>query len=252
MKREIRDLFYSVVTKKDYLRSNLGVDTLLLTAPHGGGIRPFNIPKRKYGQKLMDTYTRRLTDEIISIINLRPYYVIADIHRNRVDLNRNIEEACQGNTRAKKIWYDWDILIREYKYYILDYNRKGLHIDIHSHNNSNEFQLGYNLSARNYIRLCNGNNVRGSTLDSIENYNLRDMIFGSHSINNILISSGYKVFFPRGNETYFNGGRNIEVYSGNGLGSIQIECPVSVLRYDRKNVAKVLSKAIEIFMEEFL
>ena len=77
------------------------------------------------------------------------------------------------------------------------------------------------------------------------------VFFGPFSIKSSLEEYGYKVLFPKGNEEYFNGGRNIEVFSGGGLGSIQIEVPVQVLKRDLTSVAYCLYDSIETFRKEF-
>lgn len=251
MKREVRDIFYSIAPKNEYIQSGAGSINLLLTAPHGGGMRPVSIPKRKYGKMKMDTYSRRLTRKLLELYDYMPYYVIADIHRSRVDLNRDMDVATQGNEKAEKIWYDWNNIIEQYKRDILIKNKKALYIDIHSKGEDDYFELGYNLSAYSYRRVFANELIKGSTLDSLEHY-LKHMLFGSNSLEYNLKSCGYKVLYPQGDEEYFNGGRDIETFSGNGLGGIQVEVPVSVLKKDLDGVAICLYNAIEIFRERFV
>lgn len=246
----IGDLFYSAIPKSSYLRTNIGNTNLILTAPHGGNIKPFYFPGRKYGNKSQDTYTRRLTEKILSILDIKPYYILADIHRSRVDLNRDIVEGCQGNYRAEKIWNSWDKILQRFTNEIVHKYNKGLYIDIHSHNNGDYFQLGYGLSASQYIRLYDEMNVEGSSLDSLD-YDLREVVFGNYSIKSSLEDYGYEVFFPSRDESYFSGGRNVEVYSGSGIGAIQIECPVSIIKYELDWVAFTLAKSIVRFQEKF-
>ena len=57
---------------------------------------------------------------------------------------------------------------------------------------------------------------------------------------------------PKGDEMYFNGGRDVEKFSCNGLGAIQIESPTSVLKKDLEGVAVALFDAISTFKERFV
>lgn len=252
MNRELRDAYYSVIHPNNYIQisdSNLNV---IITAPHGGGFKPFDIPKRKSGVLVQDTYTRRLAHKIISLFCEKPKYLIADIHRSKIDLNRNRFFCCDNNPQTLPIWKSWNNTLAWFKNDIVCTSKKGLLIDIHSHNDGNYFELGYNLSASAYRRLfeekCSGG---FSTLDSL-GYPQYDMIFGEFSFKRFLECCGYSILFPKGGEAYFNGGYNIEKFSGDGLGAIQIEVPVSELKKDLDHIALCLYNAISIFKERFV
>lgn len=248
------DVLYSLFPNGKYLTYSSGSTNILLTAPHGGGIKPRDIPKRKYGKVWKDTYTRRLIEKTVKYLSpVKAFYVYSDIHRSKVDLNRDIVEAAQGNKKAEKIWRDWNTLVKYYQRSIIKKFGSGLYIDIHSHNDNDCFQLGYDISAKEYIKLFStGNTNSKTTVDSLGRYQLFDALFGEHSFHNQLKFYGYKPFLPTGDEGYFNGGRNIEVYSGNGISSIQIECPVSVLKYELDSVAMALSEIIIKFRDTFI
>lgn len=254
MIREIRDLFYSIkVPSNRYLQYLEGNTNIILTAPHGGGMKPVQIPKRKTGTSTMDTYTRRLTNMIYSLFHDddKPDTLIADIHRSRVDLNRYLFSATDGNKKAIDIWKDWDISISSIKSFLRKRFNNIIYVDIHSHNDGNYFELGYNLNAFDYLALeRNGKTTKQTTMDSISG-SVYDKLFGDYSIKKGLEWYGYEVFRPSGDEVYFNGGRNVEVYSGFGVGGIQIECPVSILKNDLESVAYSIKDCITTFRNEF-
>ena len=83
--RKFTDLLGSITGKSSYINYDIGEIPLILTNPHGGGVKPFFIPNRKYGKTLQDTYTRRLTYKILDLMNYTPYYLLSDIHRVKVD-----------------------------------------------------------------------------------------------------------------------------------------------------------------------
>ena len=57
---------------------------------------------------------------------------------------------------------------------------------------------------------------------------------------------------PDGHEVYFNGGRDVEVFSGNGISAIQIECPVSILKKELDYVARALANIISDFRDTYV
>lgn len=252
MQTKIRDVFYSVIPTT-YIRYG-GWDTdLIITAPHGGGIRPLEIPRRRHGISFQDTYTRRITEDLLKLYPgvHKPHYVIADIHRSGVDLNRNVIEGAGHSVKAEIIWKTWHSLIQKYVRNDRKRFSKVLYVDIHSHNNNNSFQLGYNLDAARYLELKTMGKTRAvSTLDSL-GFSKYEMIFGEHSFKRSLEDKGFSVYNPIGGEAYFNGGYNIETYSGNGVGGIQIEIPVSSAVTDYKETVMALKYAIERFRNAF-
>lgn len=251
MNREVRDLVYSVLPSEYLQFRNIG-SALVLSAPHGGGMKPFSFPRRKYGTLGMDTYTRRITSGLVKASNIPLSYIISDIHRSKVDFNRDIDEGAQGNKKAEELWNLWNTTLGELCKSAVQTNGKALYIDIHSHNDSNKFELGYNLGAKDYVKLMNTGRTRASTtLDSLGK-DKWGMLFGEYSIKSSLEAFGYKTLIPTGKDVYFNGGRNIETFSGKGVGAIQIEVPVSIAKIEMPKLLYVLRFSIARFMKEFV
>lgn len=251
MNRTIKSIIGSVLPLP-YIEVTFGDINLVLSAPHGGMAKPLSIPRRKYGKTAMDTYTRRITNTLRdSYTGDRPSTVVANIHRSRVDFNRTMEEATQGSKRAINLWLDWNYNLRHIFNGLLRTHKKILYVDIHSHNDSDEFELGYNLNSPHYLELENtGTTKKHTSIDSLS-HNKYDMIFGEYSMKNSLELYGYKVLRPDEDNVYFNGGRNIEVFSGEGVGAIQIEVPVSVVKKDFNFTIYALKFAIETFRKHF-
>lgn len=248
----IRDVFNSVIPIT-YLRYGGFNTDVIITAPHGGGIKPLSIPRRKYGISTQDTYTRRITEDLLKLYGeTKPHHIIADIHRSRVDLNRDVMQGAENNYRAEAIWKMWHSLLQKY----ITNSRKRfdriLYVDIHSHNNNNSFQLGYNLEASRYLELKTMKKTRAvSTFDSL-GFDKYEMVFGESSFKVSLENMGFSVYNPIGGETYFNGGYNIETYSGGGVGGIQIEVPVSAAETYYMDTVRALKYSIERFRSAFI
>lgn len=252
-RKDFVDIARSILPQSGYIDYQEGMSNILISAPHGGGIKPLGIPSRKQGTLVRDSYTRRLAYSISNLLELPPYYCIADIHRSRVDLNRPIEEGAGGNYRASNIWLEWNDILHNYTGDIISNSKTGLFIDIHSHNNSHEFQLGYNIPTKEYLELETSKKLRvSSTISSLRRQSLHEMLYGECSISNSLKERGYSVYRPKKNEQYFNGGYNVENFSGKGIGAIQIEVPVVMLGRDLDRVARALAYSIELFVQRFV
>lgn len=244
----LRELFYSIVPKRDYLIAGRGDSNLIITAPHGGNLKPRHIPSRTQGKLQKDSYSLSLAQEVIHQLNVRPSYVLSEIHRSKVDLNREVVEATEGNPEAIKVYNDWNITIRTYKQLMLQKKGRGLLVDIHSNNDADYIQLGYGISAKSYNRIANGGLASGTTLDSLGG-GLRRKMFGPNSIKTSLEYAGYRIPNPVNDAMYFNGGRTIEHFAGYGLGCVQVEVPTYMLKADKYRIALALSFAIEDFLK---
>lgn len=252
----LMDLYYSMFPDNSkYLTFREGNSNVILSAPHGGGIKPIDIPYRKYGNRSGDTFTRRLIQSLISALPDNPYYIYSDIHRSRVDLNREIEEGAQGNAKAEKIWNDWNNALTEFKEQVSFKYNKGLYIDIHSHNKSDKFEIGYGLNVQDYLAVRKNKPIYNkSTMYAAKKSGASEYfsLFGNTSFPHLLESYGYKVLVPTSEAGYLNGGRNIRKFKSNQIAAVQIECPMSVLEHDLDRVAMVLAIAIKSFKRKFL
>ncbi|MHA1617346.1 MAG: N-formylglutamate amidohydrolase [Candidatus Njordarchaeales archaeon] len=127
-----------------WLRGNC---SLLLTVPHGGYWRPVNIVKRR--EKEADEETQELVRELVKnfyeLSNgaFLPYVVLANLHRSRIDFNRDYE--IRETRIAKKYHNKIETFLRERNIFLL--------LDIHgmSEKNRHDIELG----------TCEGKTVKG-------------------------------------------------------------------------------------------
>jgi hypothetical protein len=241
--------------KKNYLIYNEGNIPLILSAPHTGTISPIHIPDRTEGVLVRDTYTKEILKNLVRYFDYHPYYIYSGIHRKKVDLNRDWKEATQGNGIAMTIWKTWHNIIGSFLEDSIKEFGRVLYIDLHSHNNADEFHLGYGLNKYEYRRLIYGEYVRKSSLFGLnpdERMADYDMIFRKGSFEDLLKGKGYKVHYPFTSEIYFGGGYNIERYSVNNVGAVQIEIPVSVAGQDVGKLSEDLGECINEFLAEFV
>lgn len=237
-----------------YLTYKRGGMNLILSAPHSGELSPKSIPARKTGQRLKDGYTDRIIKGLLEYFDWKPYYVYANIHRSRVDLNRDLEEAVEKSRRAKRIWYEWDTVLWNYVFQVSERYRKTLYVDIHSHNDSQQFHLGYGISKKKYMDIAarRYENIEETSLDAFSRSDEYDMLFGEGSVKYNLEKRGYKVHIPNEDDVYFSGGRNVRTYKNNKVGGIQLEIPTKVCDRDLNGIILCLGDCIQEFKDTYV
>lgn len=94
-----------------YIEIHPGDCPLIIAVPHGGLEEPDDIPDRTYGVFARDINTqdmaRRMAAEIFARSGKRPHMVFSLIHRRKLDPNRDIVEAAQGNANAETAWHEY-------------------------------------------------------------------------------------------------------------------------------------------------
>ena len=125
-----------------YIKLNKGSIPLIISVPHGGMLDCEEIPKRSTGIMGIDKGTIKLAEDLIKnlehlsttyfSIKKTPSYIISYVRRNKLDLNRNKNEAYSSDSSHAKILYQfYHSKIKE----LINYNLKkfnySLLIDIH-------------------------------------------------------------------------------------------------------------------------
>ena len=134
----------------EYKEGNVGI---VVAVPHGGNTDPFNIPNRRYGTFEGDDHTKELgevvTKAICNALLKCPHLVVSHLKRTKLDPNRDISEAAQGNPVAKEAWREYHGFIDEAK----QKERVGVVIDLHGQSHRrNSTELGYLLSTNQLNR----------------------------------------------------------------------------------------------------
>jgi N-formylglutamate amidohydrolase len=95
---------------QNYFQLERGDVPVLLSCPHGGFKKPLAIPNRKINS-LPDRNTLFFARRIIYLLktkNIKIYYILSKIHRNKIDLNRppgSFSAFDQNNSEAREIHY---------------------------------------------------------------------------------------------------------------------------------------------------
>lgn len=263
---------YPVGPFVEYLDGNI---PLIISVPHGGYDKPDHIPERE-GRvaRNQDIYTieiaRIIYEEIHHLTGSYPYIVINHLHRTRLDVNRDIQEAAGGNPEAEKVWHCYQSRLDSISTIMEARYGKGLFIDLHGHRHKIEhIELGYLMSAGelelddemlNSGLLNEFSSIR-SLLESNKNdLEPADLIRGNLSLGSILYRKGQAVVpctqspAPLPGEPYFRGGYNTTRHGsskGGSIDGIQIEMDLQT-RSDKlrqKKVAEDIAGSLIEFLE---
>ncbi|MEY4672541.1 MAG: hypothetical protein RL148_325 [Planctomycetota bacterium] len=229
----------------EYVVGNLPV---LVSAPHGGDLEPATIPDRTFGTTVKDTrtieLTREFSDRLAQRFGLRPHMVICHLARTKLDANREIVEAAQGNPVAEQAWNDFHQSCADARQAILAQWGFGIYIDLHGHGHPEGWvELGYALSSTqlnlpnstlNSPTYVNQSTIRSAA--SVPGIVFTDLLRGNLSLGAALEQGAYaSVPSPTnpgpGTGNYFSGGFNTVRYGsldGLPVDGLQIESPWSV------------------------
>jgi hypothetical protein len=138
--------------RNNYIEYRAGDLPLILTASHGGTLTPSEIPDRTYGTTTLDTNTRELAiacyNEIVARTGKRPHLILCHLRRTKLDANREIVEAAQGNSFAEQAWTEFHDYIAAARSTARSDHGFAHLIDLHGHGHDiDRLELGYGLGA---------------------------------------------------------------------------------------------------------
>lgn len=205
---------------------------VILTAPHGGGLKPGSIPDRTKeacgGTAVLvrDTNTAELVLVMRQSYHDRygtwPHVVINRLARVKFDANRPLEEAACGNAEAAKAFTAWHAAVDMAKAQVVKSSGRGWYMDIHGHGheiqrlelgylvkpadlNATDAELDANVGARDRVSIAAILKARGVSLS--------EALRGPASLGALYARAGFPSIpgdkDPRpGEAKYFNGGYN--------------------------------------------
>ena len=255
----------------EYIAGNLPI---IITSPHGGSLKPSSIPDRNCPdctyQK--DAYTQKLSRELKNAIYAKtgcyPHLIINLLHRIKLDANRNIGDAADGNIDAENAWAAYHEFIDSSKSQVNTFYNKGLYLDIHGHSHPiQRLELGYLVSKSTLQQsdtALNGittSSIKNLATSNLNNQTHSELLRGPKSFGTLCENRGYPSVpssntpFPLAGEVYFTGGYNTARHgssTGGSIDGIQIECNSSV-RFNaaaRKEFVDSLAEVILDYLGE--
>ncbi len=257
--------------RNDYVEYEVGELPVILSAPHGGVVRPSEIPERTFGVTARDRQTQPLTrvlaDEIERRSGKRPHVIISRLDRDRLDPNREIVEAAQGSPFAEQAWREFHGFIQEASADVEAQFTTGLYLDIHGHGHPiDRLELGYLLSSADLrvsdAELADDGRLEKSSLRTLAGsvpISFAELVRGPISLGGLMQARGYRsVPSPAdpnpGTDPFFSGGYNTREYGsrdGGGVSGIQIEHHFDGVRdtaENRQAYVEKLAEALEVFL----
>lgn len=265
-------------TAEDYVLLQQGNIPLIISVPHGGMEKPTVIPDRSCNDaiSIMDEFTIELSEEIMQAFakqGLKPYLIVNQLHRTKMDANRNRTEATCGNTLAGEVWDIFHNEIQRSKESVIAKFGRGLLLDLHGHGNTKQrVELGYLLYedelARSAAELNSEALINVSSLKNLARNNLtntahNNLLRGEGAFGSLLDKAGFNAVpsandpAPLPSDNYFSGGYITATHSSYARGTIdgiQVECNTLGLRdspQNRKEFAAVFTMASTTYLETF-
>lgn len=259
--------------RNEYVEYIAGDLPIVLSAPHGGYLKPAEIPDRTWGITGQDRRTQELARAISDAIHERTghyaHIIICHLHRSKLDANREIVEAAQGNSHARQAWYEYHDFIDSAKQTVAMSYGRGFYMDLHGH--GHEFQrleLGYLLSSSD-LSLSDGQLEQAVYIDKSSvrtlameaDVGFAALLRGSTSLGGLLAERGIPgvpspTYPDPGGLPYYNGGYNTRRHGsrdGGPISGVQIEAHWTGLRDDavnREAFAVALAESLELYLEQ--
>ncbi len=254
--------------ENEYVEFTVGALPLILSSPHGGALKPDSIPDRTRGYGVEDSDTQELTRLIASalqeVTGRGPHVVISRLHRSKLDPNRAVDEAANGNPDSEGAWREYHGFIESARQAVEDTWGRGLYLDIHGHGHRTPWvELGYGLMSSD----LNGDSdldpmsFTMRALADATSTPIAELVRGPASLGALLEQRGYRsVPSPGdpgpGSADYFNGGyssvRHGSLQAGS-IDSIQVEHPKRGVREpesDRQAYARVFAEVLVEYLEQ--
>jgi hypothetical protein len=159
------------VGRNSYIEFTAGDGPFILSAPHGGALTPAEIPDRTVGTFVTDLNTdpmaRAMASALLAESGRRPHLVISRLRRTKLDPNRAVVEAANGNPAAVRAWREYHGFIEAAKVAAAAAHPRAFYVDLHGHGHAiPRLEWGYLLGASTLNRSDNELNAGGFALQS--------------------------------------------------------------------------------------
>ncbi len=261
----------SYLGRRDYIEYLPGNLPVIISAPHGGNLRPQEVADRESGVTGGDTNTREMAlqarDSIFQRTGRYPHLIISHLHRSKLDPNREIVEAAQGDIFAEHAWSEFHSFMQTARSIVATDFQRGLYFDYHGHGHPiQRIELGYLLSAEDLAQpdaVMNGAPITDKSsirmLASDAAATTAELIRGPQSFGTTLEGLGFPTVPSTsqpdpGTDPYFTGGFNTQQYGsrdGGSISGIQVEAYFNGVRdteASRGLFAAAMTSTIETYL----
>ena len=257
-----------------YIEVRSGTLPIILTVPHGGALKPDNVLARRYGVTGTDSNTIPLAEMIIEELAARyggkPHAIISRLSRTRLDPNRELAEAAQGDPTAIAAWHRFHDSAQKACDTVMKKNGMGLLLDIHGHRHLDQrVELGYLVKGEILkhsdaelnadAALIASTSIRD--LDKRSPQSFAELVRGPKSLGGLLEFNGFRCLpspskaNPAFLAGYFSGVYDVAAHgsrSGGTVSAIQVECPwynVRDVPENQRRFARALAISLGAYFE---
>jgi hypothetical protein len=244
--------------KQQYVEFTAGAFPIVISVPHGGSVAPAAIPDRT-GTTVTDLNTidlgRAVADAFLARTGRRPHLVICHLRRTKLDANRDVGEAAQGNADAIQAWTEYHAFIELAMTTATASGGRGFYLDLHGHGHTiQRLELGYLLSASTLnlsdAELDMGGHASQSSLRLAVPMTVQafsQLLRGPSSLGGLLGPATPSVPSPAvpspGSDPYFEGGYSTERHTAR-LPGLQIESNFTGVRDTAGNRAAFADRLV--------
>lgn len=260
----------------NYIEYIVGNLPIIISAAHGGDMSPAEIPTRNCSAcvTVADAATQELVRAMGAsmqrLFGCSPHIIINRLHRRKLDANREIVEAAQGNPLAERAWNEFHQFIDSAKRAVERSFGRGFYLDMHGHGHDiQRLELGYllreeelrlpddSLNKAKYIGFSSVRNLVGTNKQGASHARL---LRGDGALGTILGERGYPAVpskqdpAPKVGEDYFDGGYNTarhSSYRGGAIDGVQIECNFAGVR-DSPAAIRRFADSLAVAVQQFL
>lgn len=214
----------------DYIEYHAGDLPIIVSAPHGGYLEPATIPDRSCSGCVTgrDSRTEEMIYQIDSAVQVlfggHPHIIINKLARVKLDANREIVEASQGDPASETAWAEYHNFIQAAKDSARAQFGSALYIDLHGHGHTiQRLELGY-LITRTELQQTDAvldaqNFQDSSSLKHLTNIlnpaaSFADILRGNECMGEFMVEHGYPSTpsatdpAPAPTDPYWSGGYN--------------------------------------------
>jgi len=255
--------------RQQYIEYAAGDLPIVVSVPHGGSLAPASIPDRT-GTTVTDSNTIDLGRAVVQALTARTgrtaHLVVCHLRRTKLDANRELVEAAQGNAEATQAWTEYHDFVGAATRAVATSYGRGIYIDLHGHGHDKQrLELGYLLSSTTLdltdAQLDVGNfgsqsSLRLALLTSPGSFS--QLLRGPASLGGLLGAAVPSVPSPAtpspGSDPYFEGGYSTTRHTAT-IPGLQIEANFSGVRDSAANraaFAAALAAALASFAQTHL
>jgi hypothetical protein len=260
--------------RSNYVEYLAGDMPVIISAPHGGPLKPAEIPDRKRGEFVSDACTEELARTVQQVFRCwfgrHPHVIVCRLERRKVDCNRDLEEGAGADAAARQVWQDYHGFISVARREVLARTGRGLYIDLHGQSNPiKRVELGYCLNDQQLTCtdtvLNQPEYAAASTIRNLTRQTGRpfvELLRGPKSIGGLLVTEGYPAVpspampDPGLGNSYFDGGYSVRRYGsadGSAIDGLQMEVNYVGVRdtaINRAYFALALARALDAFFRQ--